>query len=423
MTRALRLPAHIAIRPSEDVTLSGIEKLTMADGIPLFLISGGNEPVFRLEFVFRAGKLFEQQHHASSATAALLTDGTRKMNSIALAEEIEYYGATVRCYTSPDTLTLSVHSMTRFAEPLLELIRDILLEPTFPEDELVQYQKKKIQRYKMGQMQNEYLANRYFSEHIFGKEHPYGYTSTPEDILKITADTLRTHHATLGFQCLDVFLAGDTRNDMIAQVESVLKDIPPGEHRPIPSIKPSQSTGQHHIPGPQPHQISVRIGNQVIDRNHEDYPGLFVLNTILGGYHGSRLIRNLREAKGLTYGVQSNLEGLLQSMCMVVSTDANVESREQVVHEIYHEFSELRTQLVGKREMEMVKNYICGNFLMQIDGPLNVVDTIKPLVLHQLPLTYFEEFISQLRSVSAKTVRSLAQQYFDPQEMVEVVVG
>jgi predicted Zn-dependent peptidase len=108
---------------------------------------------------------------------------------------------------------------------------------------------------------------------------------------------------------------------------------------------------------------------------------------------------------------------------MVVSTDANVESREQVVHEIYHEFNELRTQLVGKREMEMVKNYICGNFLMQIDGPLNVVDTIKPLVLHQLPLTYFEEFIAHLRNVSAKTVRSLAQQYFDPQEMVEVVVG
>jgi len=306
---------------------------------------------------------------------------------------------------------------------VLEIMRDIILEPVFPQDELSLYQKKKVQRYKMGQMQNEYQANRVFSEYVFGSAHPYGYTATPEDVMALTTESLKEHHGILGKACLDVFLAGDTRDRLIDKVDSLLSDLSEGVLRKAPENGPEQKSGPHHLPGPQPHQTSVRIGKQIISRKHRDYPGLFLLNTILGGFHGSRLIRNLREEKGLTYGVQSNLESLLESTCFIVSTDANLESRDRVVEEIYKEITLLQTKHVGSREMEMVKNYICGNFLMQIDGPFNVVETIKPLVLHKLPLTYFEEFIIQLRKVSAKKVRSLAEAYLRKEEMVEVVVG
>jgi predicted Zn-dependent peptidase len=275
----------------------------------------------------------------------------------------------------------------------------------------------------MGQTQNEYLANRAFSERVFGLTHPYGYTSTPDDVLALTQESLRTHHGMLGHSCLDVFLAGDTRDGLVKKVETLLTDLPSGVSGKPPENGPAQTAGKLHLPGPQPHQVSVRIGKQIISRKHRDYPGLFLLNTILGGYHGSRLIRNLREDKGLTYNVQSNLESLLESTCFIVSTDANLESREQVVDEIYREISHLHSHAVGSSEMEMVKNYICGNFLMQIDGPFNVVDTIKPLVLHKLPLTYLEEFIAQLRRVSAKKIQSLAETYLGAEDMVEVVVG
>ena len=423
MKRALRLPAHFKILPSREVSLQGIERMNVAAGVPLYLVSGGNEPVFKLELLFRAGKLFEENHNAASATAAQMTEGTVKMASPVVAEALEYYGATVRCYASPDTLTLSVHAMTRFAGPVFDLVHDILLQPAFSTEDLQLYQKKKIQRYKIGQSQNEYLANRIFSERIFGNTHPYGYTSTPEDVMALSPEILHTHHRTLGSSCLDVFLAGDTRDGLIEKVRALLRDLPPGQLKQPPPYRPVQTTGKFHAAGPQPHQTSVRIGKEIISRRHRDYPGLFLLNTIIGGYHGSRLIRNLREDKGLTYNVYSSLESLLESTCFVVTTDANPELRAQVVSEIYQEIETLRSQTVGRKEMEMVKNYICGNFLMQIDGPFNVVDTIKPLILHRLPVTYFEEFITQLRSVSAKKVKSLAENYLNPQEMVEVVVG
>lgn len=423
MKRGLRLPAHVTIQPSREVTLKGIEQIQGAADVPMYLVAGGNEPVFKLELVFYAGKLYERHWHAASATAALMPDGTRTMSSQVLAEALEYYGATVRCYSSPDTLTLSVHAMTKFAAPVFEIVRDILLEPSFPEEELRLYQKKKIQRYRMGQVQNEYVANRVFSERIFGETHPYGYSSTPDRVMALTTDGLRMHHRTLGSSCLHLFLAGDTRDGLLAKVEDLLVGLPRGELVEATSQDPVQSTGKIHLPGPQPHQVSVRIGKQIIDRTHHDYPGLFLLNTILGGYHGSRLIRNLREERGLTYGVQSNLESLLQSTCFVVTTDANLESRELVIEEVYREITQLRTHTVGRDEMEMVKNYICGNFLMQIDGPFNVVDTIKPLVLHKLPTTYFDEFIARLGRVSAKKVQSLAEKYLNPDEMIEVVVG
>lgn len=422
MKRALRLPAHVTIQPSRVVALEGIERMTLGD-VPMYLVSGGNEPVFKLELVFRAGKLYEQQRHAASAAAALLTDGTVKMSSSVLAEALEYYGATVRSYTSPDTLTLSVHAMTKFAEPVLALVYDVLRTPTFPADELALYQKRKIQRYKMGQSQNEYLANRAFSERVFGLQHPYGYTSTPEDVMALTRESLQSHHEMLGHTTLDVFLAGDTRDGLLKKVETLIADLPMGTPAKPPEKGPAQTAGKVHLPGPQPHQTSVRIGKQIINRKHQDYPGLFLLNTILGGYHGSRLIRNLREDKGLTYNVQSNLESLLESTCFVISTDANLEFREKVVAEINEEMRHLQSHAVGNSEMEMVKNYICGNFLMQIDGPFNVVDTIKPLVLHKLPFSYLEEFTTQLRRVSAKKIQGLAEQYFGSEDMIEVVVG
>ncbi len=423
MKRGLRLPPNVTIKPSRAVTLKGIEQTTGTAKIPMYLVTGGNEPVFKLEMVFRAGRLFERHRHAASATAALMPDGTDTMSSQVLAEALEYYGATVRCYSSPDSLTLSVHAMTKFAAPVFDIVRHILLEPSFPEEELAQYQKKKIQRYKMGMAQNEYLANREFSERIFGPTHPYGYSSTPERIMALTPESLRAHHSILGRTCLDVFLAGDTRDGLLVKVEDLLSGLPEGENVPITSQLPEQSIEKVHIPGPQPHQVSVRIGKQIINRKHHDYPGLFLLNTILGGYHGSRLIRNLREEKGLTYSVQSNLESLLQSTCFIVTTDANLEFRDKVVEEIYHEIDNLRSLNVGKAEMEMVKNYICGNFLMQIDGPFNVVDTIKPLIAHKLPIDYFDEFVERLVKVSAKKVRSLAEVYLNPEEMLEVVVG
>jgi predicted Zn-dependent peptidase len=423
MKRGLKLPRRFAIQPSGSIVLRGIESRQVAGRVPLYLVAGGNEPVFRLELMFQAGKLYETDRHAASATAAMITEGTTTMSAKALAEALEYYGATVRSYSTPDTISFSVHAMTKFGPQVLEIVREILINPAFTEDELKQHQKKKVQRHRMSLMQNEYIANRAFSEQIFGSDHPYGYTSTPEQVMALTPESLKSHHRFLGTQTLNVFLAGDVRDDLVRHVEDLLSVIPEGV--PVnPALRQiRQSTGKWSLEGPQQHQVSVRIGKQIISRGHEDYPGLFLLNTILGGYHGSRLVRNLRETKGLTYGIQSNLESLLQSTCFVVTTDANSTARKVVLREIYREIKRLRVHPVSAPELEMVRNYVCGNFLMQIDGPLNVVDTIKPLILHGLPIGYFEEFLAALKDVTPLDIQHLAEEYLDPATMIEVVVG
>ncbi len=422
MKRSLKLPRQFKILPSGAIALSGVECIDMA-GVPVYVVAGGNEPVFRLELLFRAGKLYEHQHSAASATAALLTEGTLDKDAHILADALEYYGATVRCYSSPDTLTLSVHGMTRFAVPVLELAQEILLAPAFSEHELVLYQKKKIQRYRLAEGQNEYLANRAFSERIFGASHPYGYTGTPDDVQALTPDTLRRHHGLLGKQGLNVFLAGAMEQGLESEVRNFLGSLGEGIRPRAYPDPPVQTPGAWHVAGPQTHQVSVRIGKQIIHRTHEDYPGLFLLNTILGGYHGSRLVRNLRENKGLTYNIQSSLENLLHATCFVISTDANNASPEIVMREIYRELKKLQTKVVEDPELEMVKNYICGNFLMQIDGPLNVVDTVKPLVLHSLPLSYFEAFLTALRQITPTELRNLAEKYLISSDTIEVTVG
>jgi len=423
MKRGLKLPRHFAIQPSGHIALSGIDSRRVADRVPFFLVSGGNEPVFRLELMFRAGKLYEVERNAASATAAVITEGTTTQAGRDVAEALEYFGATVRCYSTPDTLSFSIHAMTKFGKEVLDIVARILLSPAFPEDELLQYQKKKVQRQRLSMMQNEYLANRAFSDFIFGPDHPYGYSSNPEDVMELTTGSLRNHHRLLGTRAVHAFLAGDIREDLVHEVEHLLSNLPAGESPHQRQQVPVQKIGKWHLPGPQQHQISVRIGKQIISRGHGDYPGLFLLNTILGGYHGSRLVRNLRESKGLTYGIQSNLESLLYATCFVVATDANSAAQKVVIREIYREIKKLRTQPVSEPELEMVRNYVCGNFLMQIDGPLNVVDTIKPLILHDLPISYFEEFLERIKHVTTDEILHLAERYLDPAEMTEVVIG
>ncbi len=420
--RGLTLPAHIAIQPSGAVTMRDVEEHMVDGEIPVYIVRGGSERVLKAELVFRVGKLCEQHRGAAHALESLLCEATESMPSGELTEALEYYGATVRVQVTPDALTFSLHCLSRFFEPLLALVREMILTPVFPEREFERYRKNRVQRYRMMHAQNDYLASRHFAEHVFGAAHPYGYTVTPEDVLALTLDDVASHHRMLGRTSAFACIAGDVGDSALRQFEALIHDLPAGHMPPEPS-SPVQTAGQFHYDGPQPHQVSVRVGKQIISRTHRDYPGLFLLTTILGGYFGSRLIRNLREDLGLTYNIHAGLDSLLQSTCLVISTDANAEARKIVLREIYREIAELRLRPPDAQELEMVRNYVCGNFLMQIDGPFNVVSTIKPLILHGLPVAYFDEFIARMQDVTPRKLQRLARSYFNPVEMTEVVVG
>ena len=170
-------------------------------------------------------------------------------------------------------------------------------------------------------------------------------------------------------------------------------------------------------------QSAIRIGCRMFNKKNPDYNGLFVLNTILGGYFGSRLMMNIREDKGYTYNIFSGLDSMVHDGYFTIGTEVGNEYVENTLAEIYKEIDILQNDLVPLKELEMVQNYLLGNMLTMLDGPMNIADIIKSMVVEEIDFGRFKEVEHSINSITPETLRDLAQQYLVKENMWQVVVG
>jgi zinc protease len=411
---------EIKVHSAQNVRLPNVEKMTLQN-VPVYVIRGNSEPVLHLEFIFQAGRVHAVHPSVASATAAMLSEGTQSRTSSAIAEEVEFVGSTIRCNAGTDALSISVYSLSKHFEKTLLILEDILTSAVFPEVELSLYKQNREQKLEIALQQNEYLATAAVMRSIYGP-HVYGYSGTSADILNLSRDSLLDHSELLGTRNLNAFICGDVDESHLKSLDSLLSRLSTSKES-IACAKPELLPAAIQVTeGPQHMQCAIRLGQQAIIRTHENYPGLFFLNTLLGGYFGSRLMKNIREEKGLTYGISSSLESLVQGSVFIISTEASLENKDVVLQEIKNELGGLRNAAVSERECIMVRNYIMGNMMMQLDGPFRSMDVIKTFVLEQVPFGYFDNFIDSIKSVSPSELQSLANTYLDWDNLHQVVV-
>ncbi|MDX1667006.1 MAG: insulinase family protein, partial [Saprospiraceae bacterium] len=199
--------------------------------------------------------------------------------------------------------------------------------------------------------------------------------------------------------------------------------LPAGEAAQVNSLNRQTRPQKEWIHIPDTLQTAIRVGRPLFDRHHRDYPGMYLLNTVLGGYFGSRLMTNIREEKGFTYNIYSLLEVMRQDGFICVATEVSNEFVEETLREIYAEMEVLAENPMEEEELNMVKSYLVGNFLTMLDGPFNVSDIVRTLAVDGLPMEYFSDFVATIIGMNAADVRDLAERYLNPEDMWEVVVG
>ena len=170
-------------------------------------------------------------------------------------------------------------------------------------------------------------------------------------------------------------------------------------------------------------QATLRVGRKIINRAHPDYRKLQLVNLVLGGYFGSRLMKNIREDKGLTYGIYSVLESYLDDGCFYVEADVNNDKTKIAIDEIYKEINILCTDLVPEKELHTAKNYLLGSLLRSIDGPFTIMDRNRILLDYGFNKNYYEEFIDIINTTTAEEIRDLCNKYLKPENLVEIVCG
>ena len=414
------------IQQIKNLKLPHPELLHLDSGIPVYVTNMGTQEIVKIEVVFNAGRPYERKKLVSRSTASLLKEGTKNYTSAQIAEEVDFYGDTLSIPVNLDTSNVILYSLNKHLDKVLPLLCEVLNSPVFPEAELLPFVDRSKQRLSVDLTRNDVVAYRKITEFIFGSNHPYGYNSNPKDYEALTRDDLVEHFKThyVAENC-SIFISGKVTDSAIKLINKYLGQAILRGKKSIPIFeKTYYSPKPVFVPLPEDSvQTAIRIGCHLYNRTHEEYKGMYVLNTILGGYFGSRLMENIREEKGYTYNIYSTLDSMLYDGCFYVGTEVGNEFVDKTLTEIYHEFDVLQQDLVDEDELEMVQNYLLGNLLTSLDGPFNVSDVAKTLIIEGLPLSDFDTLVSAIKDITAEDIRELARKYLNKDKMWEVIVG
>lgn len=414
------------IHPITQLPKLRYEQYTLANGVPVYEVRSGTLEVIKLELVFKAGRWYEQHKLQARATALMLREGTASFNSKQISELTDFYGATFRIDEGFDTVSISIYCLKKHLGQLLPLLGELLSAPQFPQQELVDFSKRSRQRLLVDLEKNDTLAYRQFTELLYGPSHPYGYNSFPENYDLLPNIALKPHfdaHYHAG-NCF-VLLAGHIDDEIRQMVAQCLET---NLAKSKPALQPSHEVScsapsLYHTPRPDSQQAALRLGRPLFGRHHPDYHGMYVLNTLLGGYFGSRLMTNLREDNGFTYGIYSSLDTMLQGGYFMIGAEVGHEVKDAALTEIFKEVQQLRDEPADKEELEMVRNYLMGQFLTALDGPFNTSEVLKELHLHGFNHQHIEELAETVLNIQPQQLQHLAQQYLDPESFITVAVG
>lgn len=393
--------------------------------IPVYWLSMGTQPVMRLELVFATGRPYETKKLVSRVTGGMLREGTWQRDAASIAEAFDFYGSTCSVFVNLDFTQVVLYCLSKHFEVVLPVVAEILLEPSFPEKELENNLRQNKQRLLIELAKSDTIAYRAITEAIYGEEHPYGWNSVPEHYNDLVREDLVHHHRQMyvNNNCT-VFMSGLLPDNAISLLNRYLGQKMPAGELVVPRVpEPLAEPKSIFIGLPESHQTAIRVGRRLFNRHHEDYNGMYVLNTILGGYFSSRLMTNIREEKGYTYNIYSSVDVMLFDGYLTIAGEVGNGFVGATLDEIYKELEVLRSEPVKKDELEMVKSYLLGNILTMLDGPFNVMDVSKSLVLDGLETTHFDGLVESIRNVTASELQALANKYLQKEAMWEVVVG
>jgi zinc protease len=417
------------IKTVTSIMLTHPEKDRLSNGIPVVIVPAGSEPVCRVDLVFSAGSRYQDIIFQSSLTNQLIPEGTTDLTGGKIAEEFEFYGSYFNISADRDEADITIHSLEKHLEPVLRLLSEVLIHPTFPEEELSVIKANRIESMKVDDQRVESLARKQFNRMIFGENHPYGVVGEIQDIGPITSAVLANFHSRFYDQShCRIMITGPHPDQYLPLVEVFFgKNWPVMAHSSstTPELPPFQPTSIERfiIPRPEAVQTAIRIGKPLFSRLHPDFMGLTIVNTILGGYFGSRLMTNIREEKGYTYGIASHLITLRDSGYFVIGSTVGAEVWKETTLECYKEMDRLCNEKVGSGELELVRNYLTGQVQRSVDGPFQIADQLRALWMHDLDLNYLTDFMELINNITPEVIRSLSVKYLDHRSMVVVAAG
>ena len=408
-----------------DFELSAPQVRRLSGNRKLYFIPTPNLDAIKLEVLGKSQRLTLslEKSLVPSFTLQMLTEGTAVHSESDLSEFFDFHATEVNPIVTYSQEGMSLLTTKKHFFDVLPVFASLFDQAVFPEERL---QKRKSQRKLSIRMEREKSASRasgLFRQALFGNDHPYGHEITEAHVDQFGRMDMIDYYQNHLWTDTEFFLCGNLEPLELELVEGILDKIPFQPTKHSITLPPAAATPVILEEREAALQSSIRIGNWSIAKTHPDFLPLSVFNTILGGYFGSRLIKNIREDKGHTYGIFSSLAEIGDVHYWVIGADVQKAHTAEVLSEIYKEIQLLTVEQISADELEVVRNYLIGQMISRFSSSFELMDRFRSVHHSGLDFDFYRKKLAFLRTFSAEEILEVGSKYFSNPPFTEVVVG
>ncbi len=412
------------IKQIEKISWINPELILRERNLEFYGLPSQKDPIVKVEFVLPAGRFLADNVLVPLMVSRLFGRATKKHTSDEISDLMDFYGISYKVGVFDDYTSVSFYAISKFASNLLDLIIEIFEDNSFDEDEFKVELEREKSAFSVNLQKTDFLARREFMKRLYGEEN-YKLIDF-KDFENITVGDLENFTSNyFSFIGAIVIVSGDYNENDVKTLANFIKNY--ANYKKIPENRQPltiQNQSKYYcVEKENAEQSTVITGKITIDKKHEDYKKLAIVNTVLGGYFGSRLSKNIREDKGFTYGVYSILSARRTHSIFKIEADIGVEHKDAYLKEVRSELNKICEAPVGNGELTLVKNYLSGSLLGSFDGVFEQAAIFASLRRNGLDFSYYDDFLAELKTVTANELKSVANKYLKFDEMINVIAG
>jgi zinc protease len=409
----------------EAINLTSPIKRTLKNGVPLYFIHTPHIDAIKLEVIFPTyhPEYLQDKALVPFFTLNMLLEGTKSMESGKLDDFFDFYASEVEVISGYEQHGLSLLTTKKHYQAVLPVFRSLFTEATFPEKELLKRKSQKKLTISLQKEQTAARANQLIRKILFGTNHPFGFISEEYHVDQVFKEDLHQFYRRGFLINPEIFVTGNLSDENLEEIVNQFDDLPFELKKEVIPDFEVYSEKRFMETRPQAVQASIRLGQLLIPKSHPDYHSLYVFNTILGGYFGSRLVKNIREEKAYTYGIYSILGNLTTTDYWMVLADVKKGYAEAVIDEVYKEFALLSKFLIGSNELEIVRNYMIGHFLSQFSSPFDLMGKFRKIHQQNLDFRFYDAQLEYIKTFNPEEMLLIGKKHFDKTNIKEVIVG
>jgi len=411
-----------ALKEIDHIHFIAPKKYNITDRVQLYHMKDVPNETSRFELYFDAGKCRGINSIAGFVNGLLLS-GTENKNSIEINSQINALGGFFESGISVENSTISMYCLRENIIPIFKIILDAIQNVAFIETEVKEFLSDRKMNLQINKEKVGFLAQREFQQKLFSTDEVYATPLKESDFDDLTIEQLRSFHKDNYLNGLEkIVIVGDLNENDINTIIDDSKAFVNSKTRMF-SHDLKNETGRFHVEKEGALQCAVRIGRTLFNKKHEDYLDFLVLNTILGDYFGSRLMSNIREDKGYTYGIGTMVAELHHTGYFMIATEVGKDVLDPTLKEIQFELNRLQTELIDEGELSLVRNYMLGQLLKSADGPYAMTDLFLSVEIHEKDLEFYNLALSRIQNITPVRIQELAIKYLNWDDMSIITAG